>query len=175
MFKRSIPPLVPVVSTLLIPEMVHAQSQQQPTTPQTAPVSIDPLTAAGYFLVIVVSGFAILPKVLGKYLDQLVDQKQKKTQQKLDEERTMADVFISRTDKSAQAIDEILKLSLTNNFDNLRQQIEINYEYQKIIGSLEDSIKQLAERIYRQEGELESIAMQIKDIVNVLNMKERAK
>ena len=146
---------------------------QQTAQPVVAPNSIDPLTASGYVLAILVSGFALLPQLFSKYVNQNLEGRQKAVEQKLNQERGMAQVFIERTDKSAEAIESILRLSLANNFDNLRQQIEINYEYQKRIGTLEELVQNQGDRFTRIERAIEYNNATIKDILAVLKMRER--
>ena len=146
---------------------------QQTAQPVAPPNSIDPLTASGYVLAILVSGFALLPQLFSKYVNQNLEGRQKAVEQKLNQERGMAQVFIERTDKSAEAIESILRLSLANNFDNLRQQIEINYEYQKRIGSLEELSQNQGDRLTRIERAIEYNNATSKDILAVLKMRER--
>ena len=146
---------------------------QQTTQPVAPPNSIDPLTASGYVLAILVSGFALLPQLFTKYVNQNLEGRQKAVEQKLDQEKGMAQVFIERTDKSAEAIESILRLSLANNFDNLRQQIEINYEYQKRIGVMEELIQNQSDRLTRIERTIEYNNATSKDILAVLKMRER--
>jgi hypothetical protein len=168
---RVIPPLIPTVAALSMPEITIAQTQQPPTI--APPVSVDPLAAGGYVLAIVISGFAILPQVLAKFVNQNLEGRQKVAEAKLDQEKGMAQVFIERTDKSAEAIESILRLSLANNFDNLRRQIELNYEYQKRLAKLEDVLQALLDRIDRHERALEYIESTQKDILAALQMHER--
>ena len=146
---------------------------QQTTQPVAPPNSIDPLTASGYVLAILVSGFALLPQLFTKYVNQNLEGRHKAVEQKLDQEKGMAQVFIERTDKSAEAIESILRLSLANNFDNLRQQIEINYEYQKRIGVMEELIQNQSDRLTRIERTIEYNNATSKDILAVLKMRER--
>ena len=150
-----------------------AQIQQTAQPVVAPPNSIDPLTASGYVLAILVSGFALLPQLFTKYVNQNLEGRQKAVEQKLDQEKGMAQVFIERTDKSAEAIESILRLSLANNFDNLRQQIEINYEYQKRIGMMEELIQNQSDRLTRIERTIEYNNATSKDILAVLKMRER--
>ena len=150
-----------------------AQIQQTAQPVVAPPNSIDPLTASGYILAILVSGFALLPQLFSKYVNQSLEGRQKAVEQKLDQEKGMAQVFIERTDKSAEAIESILRLSLANNFDNLRQQIEINYEYQKRIGVMEELIQNQSDRLARIERTIEYNNATGKDILAVLKMRER--
>ena len=150
-----------------------AQIQQTAQPVVAPPNSIDPLTASGYVLAILVSGFALLPQLFSKYVNQNLEGRQKAVEQKLNQERGMAQVFIERTDKSAEAIESILRLSLANNFDNLRQQIEINYEYQKRIGVMEELIQNQSDRLTRIERAIEYSNATGKDVLAVLKMRER--
>ena len=150
--------------------IAQIQTTAQPVAP---PNSIDPLTASGYVLAVLVSGFALLPQLFSKYVNQNLEGRQKAVEQKLNQERGMAQVFIERTDKSAEAIESILRLSLANNFDNLRQQIEINYAYHEKIAALEESIKVLSDRLTRIERAIEYSNATSKDILAVLKMRER--
>jgi|GEM_PF-7127875 len=151
--------------------IAQIQTTAQPVV--TPPNSIDPIAAFGYVIAIVVSGLALLPQLFAKYVNQNLEGRQKAVEQKLNQERGMAQVFIERTDKSAEAIEAILRLSLANNFDNLRQQIESNYAYHEKIAALEAAIKAQSDRFTRIERAIEYNNATNKDVLAVLKMRER--
>ena len=157
---------------------------QQPVA-SAQPYSVDPVTAVGYLLAVVGACAAIIPPLLKKWVGGAIETRQSKTelqtlivktQAELDlntkkDELTRANEissFYLETAKESQKNErELLILFVTKELDRSAQSIDQLY-------ALIENYKASTEQLEACNKKLDSFDTTLKDILNVLKMRERS-
>ena len=161
---------------------VTSPSQQPIANAQ--PYSVDPVTAIGYLLAIAGACFAIIPPLLKKWVGGAIESRQTKaefqnlivkTQAELElstkkDELTRANeissFYLETAKQSQESERDLLRLFVAKELDRSTQLID------QVYGLIENQ-KANTEQLEAYNKRLEHIDANIKDILNVLKMRER--
>lgn len=164
-------PYLPTVQAFFDQEAI-AQTVENKTVgmPQTT-VQQDnssPLVAGGSFALGFIALWAVATKLLERFGNSAIDVRQQKITQELAQERNISDFYLKEANRDSETINTTLNTFVTKHLDSTTQLFDLYY-------NLVDEYKKLAEQDRIKSERLASMEIVLKDILVVLQMKERSR
>jgi hypothetical protein len=177
--------IVPIFAIVFLrKDAAIAQTVQPQPVPQPTVQAIDPVTATGYILAAGLSIFTLLPKIVEKWFGQELDARQSKKQLETLIVKSQADLELEDKQKQLEAARNLSDFYLETARESQKSErgLLMTFVTKELTASeqtrdqLYDLIANQAKIISRLELIEESIQKNTviqKDIMNVLNMKDR--
>lgn len=159
--------LIPTVPPFSGEAIAQTATETKATTaPPPSPDVGQPLLVGSGFVVGGAVMWAAIAKLIEKYGSTTIEARQQKTSQELAQARSVSEFYLKEADRDSKTINETLNLFVTKHLDSTTQIFDLYYALLEEYKSLREETKIKNERI----ASIESL---LKDIIAVLNIKER--